>query len=370
MSVSVSPCHLSGSGRTALASSSSAVDLDRELALAGGHHRAVDADPVAEVERLDVVERVVADHGLRHEQLDLAAAVAHRREHQLAVSRQQHHAAGDVDLVGRSRCPARVPPTSSRTSASVCERSKRYGYGSVPASRSSSTCARRRDRSALSPLLDAVTGSTAGSTSGAVRASRRLASRLRPHRLQRRFPGPRWLDGSRCPRIPAMASSLQNRAVVVTPPHPLPTPGGRPLDRRRPGHRRGGRCRRAAVDQAPATPGAAATAVEVLGDIVTVSDVGELDTANLYGSLAAARDAGGVGTAGRSVTIGMTRITRAGSIVQQAPSGFRFPMSVTALHPSAIAGGHGPRDLGRARTDHGRDGRANRPASAAPRRAT
>ncbi len=88
---------------------------------------------------------------------------------------------------------------------------------------------------------------------------------------------------------------------------------------------------------APATPGAGATAVEVLGDIVTVSDVGELDTANLYGSLAAARDAGGVGTAGRSVTIGMTRITRAGSIVQQAPSGFRLPMSVTALHPSAIA---------------------------------
>jgi len=87
----------------------------------------------------------------------------------------------------------------------------------------------------------------------------------------------------------------------------------------------------------PATAGARVTAVEVLGDIVTVSDVGELDTANLYGALAAARDAGGVGTAGRGVTIGMTRITRAGSIVQQAPSGFRLPMSVTALHPSAIA---------------------------------
>ena len=44
----------------------------------------------------------------------------------------------------------------------------------------------------------------------------------------------------------------------------------------------------------PATAGARATAVEVLGDIVTVSDVGELDTANLYGALAAARDAGAV----------------------------------------------------------------------------
>jgi hypothetical protein len=87
----------------------------------------------------------------------------------------------------------------------------------------------------------------------------------------------------------------------------------------------------------PATSGARARGVEALGDIVSVSDVGELDTANLYGSLAAARDAGGVGTAGRGVTIGMTRITRAGSVVQQAPPGFRLPMSVTALHPSAIA---------------------------------
>jgi len=87
----------------------------------------------------------------------------------------------------------------------------------------------------------------------------------------------------------------------------------------------------------PATAGARATAVEVLGDIVTVSDVSEIDTANLYGALAAARDAGGVGTAGRGATIGMIRITRAGSTVQQAPSGFRYPMSVTALHPSAIA---------------------------------
>ncbi|MGH9133636.1 MAG: M15 family metallopeptidase [Ilumatobacteraceae bacterium] len=87
----------------------------------------------------------------------------------------------------------------------------------------------------------------------------------------------------------------------------------------------------------PATPGARAQAVEVLGDIVTVSDVGELDTANLLDAVAAAREAGGAGTAGRGATIGMIRITRAGSTVQQAPAGFRLPLSVTALHPSAIA---------------------------------
>jgi hypothetical protein len=87
----------------------------------------------------------------------------------------------------------------------------------------------------------------------------------------------------------------------------------------------------------PATAGARASAIETLGDIVTVSDVSEIDSANLYGSLAAARTAGGVGTAGRGATIGMIRITRAGATVQQAPPGFRLPMSVTALDPAAIA---------------------------------
>jgi hypothetical protein len=92
----------------------------------------------------------------------------------------------------------------------------------------------------------------------------------------------------------------------------------------------------------PATPGARASAIETLGDIVTVSDVGELDTANLYGALAAARDAGGVGTAGRGVTIGMIRITRAGSVVQQAPAGFRLPMSVAAVSGRTISGALSP----------------------------
>ena len=39
-----------------------AVDLDRQLALAGRHHGAVDADPVAEVEGVEGVVRVVAEH--------------------------------------------------------------------------------------------------------------------------------------------------------------------------------------------------------------------------------------------------------------------------------------------------------------------
>ena len=58
--------------------------LDRQLALAGGHDRAVHADPVAEVEPLDRCERVVADDRLRDEQLDVAGAVADGGEHQLA----------------------------------------------------------------------------------------------------------------------------------------------------------------------------------------------------------------------------------------------------------------------------------------------
>ena len=39
-----------------------AVDLDRQLALPGGHHRAVDADPVAEVELVERGVGVLAEH--------------------------------------------------------------------------------------------------------------------------------------------------------------------------------------------------------------------------------------------------------------------------------------------------------------------
>ena len=92
--------------------------LDRQLALAGGHHGARDADPVAEVELLDRVERVVADHGLGDEQLDVAGTVAQGGEDQLAGIAEQHDPTGDRHLVGGLgagfECPQRHGPRGVR----------------------------------------------------------------------------------------------------------------------------------------------------------------------------------------------------------------------------------------------------------------
>ena len=75
---------LVGQGPHRLGEQFDPLGLHRQLALAGGHHRAVHADPVAEVELLDGAEGVVADDRLRHEQLDVAGSVANRREDELA----------------------------------------------------------------------------------------------------------------------------------------------------------------------------------------------------------------------------------------------------------------------------------------------
>ena len=95
------PVPLVGHRTNGLRQQLDAVDLHAELAVAGGHDRALDAHPVAEVEIAERGEPVVADHRLGDEQLDLAAAVAQRGEDQLALLAAQHHPAGDGDsLVG------------------------------------------------------------------------------------------------------------------------------------------------------------------------------------------------------------------------------------------------------------------------------
>ncbi len=73
--------------------------LDRQFALPRGHHRAVHADPVTEVERLDRGEFVVADDGFGDEQLHLARTVADRREHEFARVALEHDPTGDRHLV-------------------------------------------------------------------------------------------------------------------------------------------------------------------------------------------------------------------------------------------------------------------------------
>ena len=75
-----------------------ALDLHAQLALAGGHHGAVHTHPVAEVETLERLEPVVADHGLGDEQLHVVVAVTNGGEHQLAAVAHQHDAAGNGHL--------------------------------------------------------------------------------------------------------------------------------------------------------------------------------------------------------------------------------------------------------------------------------
>ncbi len=119
--------------------------LHRELAPAAGDHLAAHREQVAEVdERLEVRERLLADVGQRQHHLQLGAvALAQPDEAQLAGVAQEHHAAGDRDLVtgvgvglerldvvrrpdlapacgcarpprGRARCPARAAAPACR----------------------------------------------------------------------------------------------------------------------------------------------------------------------------------------------------------------------------------------------------------------
>ena len=83
-------------------------DLHRQLALAGRHDGAVDADPVAQVEGVECVVAVVAQLPPRDEQLDRVRLVADGRERQLALPAQQENAARhphrDVGLGARFEC--------------------------------------------------------------------------------------------------------------------------------------------------------------------------------------------------------------------------------------------------------------------------
>ena len=75
--------------------------LHAQLTLARRHDRALDTDPVAQVQVVERGVRLRADHGLRHEELDDARAVAQRRERELALPADQHEPAGDAhDVVG------------------------------------------------------------------------------------------------------------------------------------------------------------------------------------------------------------------------------------------------------------------------------
>ena len=171
---------------------------------------------------------VVAHDGLGHEQLHLGATVGQRGEDQLARVAQADHPAGDADLDVGLACPARGRRPASRTSAAECVRSKRYGYGSTPAARRSSTWPCRRARSAASPLP--VSSASAASSVALVAPSiaRRYRARVSCRRSAQRAsdaPAARAVLGAL--RSTAMATHLRDH-------------------RRRPGRQHGRHLRRAA----------------------------------------------------------------------------------------------------------------------------
>ena len=103
VSVSVSPWCFSGGGRSDLASSVQSSTLHRQLAAAGLEDGAVGADQVAEVERDEPVERLLAEHVGARLQLDAPGAVDEVEERHLALAAARGQAAGhahpDVGLL-------------------------------------------------------------------------------------------------------------------------------------------------------------------------------------------------------------------------------------------------------------------------------
>jgi hypothetical protein len=85
------------------------------------------------------------------------------------------------------------------------------------------------------------------------------------------------------------------------------------------------------VDRPVTATATADPASPLATDIVTVNNSGPLTQANAQAALAAARAAGGTATIGRSVSVGMTSVTRGGAPVQVAPGGFAYPMGTTVL---------------------------------------
>ena len=76
-----------------------AVELERELAAAGAEDRAVGADQVAEVEREQALERLLAEHVEARVQLHPAGAVDEVEERRLALAAAGGEPAGDADAV-------------------------------------------------------------------------------------------------------------------------------------------------------------------------------------------------------------------------------------------------------------------------------
>jgi hypothetical protein len=78
------------------------------------------------------------------------------------------------------------------------------------------------------------------------------------------------------------------------------------------------------------------------GDVVSVFNVGELQSSLATAVASAARETNGSWAPSRGATVGIVALRRGTQIVQQPPAGFRFPMVVTAMPVYAVRGVMGP----------------------------
>lgn len=91
------------------------------------------------------------------------------------------------------------------------------------------------------------------------------------------------------------------------------------------------------IDTGASTQSPAVPTTPLATDVVTIYDSGELDESTAQAAFAAARAAGGTAAIGRSASLGMKRVLRGGAVVQQAPSGYSYPMGTTVL-PNVVVG--------------------------------
>ena len=75
-----------------------------------------------------------------------------------------------------------------------------------------------------------------------------------------------------------------------------------------------------------------------LGDIAVVFDIGDVDRFVVEASVEAANRVGGVATVGRTGSLGMRRISRAGATLHGPPTGYLIPMVYVALPRGGIGG--------------------------------
>ncbi|CAB4853296.1 unannotated protein [freshwater metagenome] len=179
VSVSVRPCHLSGIGRTALDSSSQRCTFTLSSPL-----RVVMTVPCTPTQSPRSRPLNDSNGSSPTTALETNSCTSPSRSRMVAkTSLPPSRDSMMRPAMATSKSvstPASSPPCSSRSSASVWVRSKRYGYGLPPAARTSSTFCSRLAFSATKPLppTESSSSSSAGSTAGSPDVVGRVSSLL------------------------------------------------------------------------------------------------------------------------------------------------------------------------------------------------